>query len=477
MKRLIPYRRIVVLIFLPALVLMTNAGCDPERGASDQPNIIYVLADDLGYGDLSCYGQKRFQTPHIDRLASEGMRFTRHYSGSTVCAPSRCVLMTGMHTGHSEIRGNRGLETEGQYPLSDSALTVAALLQEQGYKTGAIGKWGLGGPGSTGDPLNQGFDYFFGYNCQREAHFYYPTHLWRNNEKYLIPENENGNKEVYSQDLFIKEALQFIREHKDRPFFLYFPVTIPHAELAIQEQDLEPFKGRYPETPYPGAHYGAQETPFAAFAAMVSRLDKDVGKISALLKELGIDKNTVVIFSSDNGPHTEGGHSPEFFNSNGSLRGVKRDLYEGGIRAPMIARWPGRIEAGTVSNHVSAFWDFLPTALEMAGGELNYPTDGISFLPTLLGETQQEHEYLYWEFHERGGKKALLKGDWKAVQLNIHSDPNGPLELYKLADDPGEDQNLAEMHPDRVTEFRTLMEKARTNSEIFKFTGQTYKGK
>ena len=453
---------------LSGLSLSQLTGCGRRSGR--KPNIIFIMADDLGFGDLGCYGQEKVRTPHIDRLAAEGMRFTDHYAGSTVCAPSRCSLMTGLHTGHTYIRGNRAVQPEGQHPIPADSVTVARLLQEAGYATGATGKWGLGPPGSQGDPINQGFEYFYGYNCQREAHFYYPEHLWENDRKIILEENRDGGKEIFSHDLIAGKTLDFIRRNSDHPFFLYVPFTIPHAEIVVPEDSLAEYRGAFPETPYVGSHYGSHETPRAAFAGMVTRMDRDVGRIRALLEELGIAEDILIIFTSDNGPHLEGGHDPRFFESSGPLRGFKRDLYEGGIRVPMVAWWPGTIAAGTLSDHPSAFWDFLPTACDIAGTDPPTEGDGISFLPELLGEGgQREHEHLYWEFHEQGRKQAVRMGHWKGVRLNVLSDPDGPVELYDLDNDIAEEHDISALYPDIVQEVRQIMTEAHAPSELFPF--------
>jgi len=444
------------------------AGQPAER----RPNVIFILADDLGYGDLSCQGQTKFQTPHIDRLAADGMRFTQHYAGSTVCAPSRCALMTGLHTGHAYIRGNKELQPEGQEPLPAATRTVAKLMRDAGYRTGLVGKWGLGGPATEGVPTRQGFDDFYGHLCQREAHYYYPPHLWRNEEKVILEGNDRAKQTGhYAHDLLVEEALSRVAENRDRPFFLYLAFTIPHAELAAPEDSMAAFRGKFPEKPFPGQHYGAQPTPRAAFAAMVTRMDRAVGRLVALLQELGLDDHTLVLFSSDNGPHKEGGHDPDFFDSNGPLRGVKRDLYEGGIRVPLIARWPGRIAAGATSDHVSAFWDFLPTCAELAGVAAPDATDGLSYLPTLVGRPadQKRHDQLYWEFHEGGFKQAVRAGDWKAIRQK----PGGPLELYDLKNDIGEQHDLAKEKPDVVAQLADRLATARTESPIWKVKGES----
>ena len=477
--------------FFAALYLLGSCGSPvtSSPGEKQKPNIIYILADDLGYGDPGCYGQQKFETPNLDRLAAEGIRFTRHYAGSTVCAPSRSVLMTGLHTGHTPIRGNKEVMPEGQAPLPASAVTVGELLKSTGYVTGAFGKWGLGFPGSEGDPVNQGFDTFFGYNCQRYAHRYYPAYLWENREKVFLEGNDWSATTTYAPDVIQQRALEFIRKHRDTSFFAYMPIVIPHAELVVPEDEvLEQYLGQYPEEPFvgrPGADYGpdmvigmycSQAHPHATFAAMVHRIDLYVGEVLALLEEMGIDDRTIVMFSSDNGPHEEGGADPGFFNSNGGLRGIKRDLYEGGIRVPFLVRWPGVVEAGRVSDHVSAFWDLLPTVGEIAGFNIPAESDGISFLPELKGENQPAHESLYWEFHEHGGKQAMLKDGWKAVRLGVKENPDGPLELYNLGQDPREARNVAAEYPDLAARFAEAMKQARVPSESFNFGMGTYSG-
>lgn len=457
---------------------LTMSGCgngltNPGAGQTGpRPNIIFVMADDLGYGDLGCYGQKAIQTPHIDRLASEGMRFTDHYAGSTVCAPSRCSLMTGLHTGHTHVRGNREIQPMGQLPLPADTVTLPRVLKQAGYTTALIGKWGLGGPDSTGRPNKQGFDYFFGYLCQRHAHNYYPEFLFRNNERVPLRNKVAGNrpdgagvateKVEYSYDLMAAKALKFVEESKEGPFFLYLAITIPHANNEAGKKGMEvPDYGIYADKDWPEAQKG--------HAAMISRLDSDMGRLVQKLKDLGIDDNTVVFFTSDNGPHREGGADPDFFDSNGPLRGIKRDLYEGGIRVPLIARWPGKIAAGAESDHVSAFWDFLPTFADLTNAKTPTDTDGISMMPTLLGRPgkQKEHEFLYWEFHTRGSKQAVRMGRWKAVRLSA----SGKLELYDLKTDLGETNNIAEQHPDVVAKIEAYLTTARTKSEFWSLKG------
>ncbi|MEM7110048.1 MAG: arylsulfatase [Bacteroidota bacterium] len=447
----------------------------------ETPNIVYILADDLGYGDLSCYGQEKFSTPNIDRLAAAGMRFTQHYAGSTVCAPSRSALMTGQHTGHTFVRGNLDVKSEGQYPLPAETFTLAEALKEIGYATGAFGKWGLGFPGSEGDPNHQGFDTFFGYNCQQIAHHYYPYHLWSNQDSVVLAANAGKQKGAYAPELIHREALRFIQENKNRPFFLYLPSVIPHAELIAPDSVMHKYLKRFePEVNYKGydqgpryrsGPYESQANAHAAFVAMIEILDRQVGEIVHTLEELGLSDNTLIIFTSDNGPHKEGGADPEYFNSNGPLRGFKRDLYEGGIRVPMIAKWPNTIPAGSNSKHVSAFWDVFPTLAELTDIELPDHIDGISFLPTLIGKNEQQaqHKYLYWEFHERGGRLAVRKGNWKAVRYDAFKGSESPLELYDLRQDIGETNNLAEAYPGVIAEIKKILDEARTPSDVFTF--------
>ena len=463
-----------------------QGNAEQEEAGSIRPNIIYILADDLGYGDLSCYGQENFQTPNIDKLASEGMRFTQHYSGSTVCAPSRSALMTGLHTGHTFIRGNKEVRPEGQYPLPDSTRTLPEIMKDAGYVTGAFGKWGLGYPGSEGDPLNQGFDRFYGYNCQRIGHNYYPYHLWSDRDSIVLSANADGKLGQYAPGLIQEQTLQFLEDNKDRPFFMYVPSIIPHAELVAPEKFMEKYRGEFqPDPAYEGVDYGpefnkgpyrSQEEPHVAFAAMVSILDQQVGEIVKKVEELGIADNTIIVFTSDNGPHIEGGADPEYFDSNGPLRGTKRDLYEGGIRVPMIVKWPGRIKPDSETEHISAFWDVMPTFSEILDVKTPDAIDGISFLPTLLGKDaeQRKHEYLYWEFHERGGRQAVRQGKWKAVRYEVFKDPDGPLELYDLSIDIGEENDLADEHPEIIGEMERILDTVRTPSEVFRFGQETY---
>ena len=485
-----------------AFLISISAGQAAER----LPNIVYILADDLGYAELGCYGQQKIRTPHIDQLAAEGIRFTQHYCGNAVCAPSRCVLMTGKHPGHAFIRSNRsvwppddvkdkyGMEFPGQQPIPDAELTIGELLKQKGYATAAIGKWGLGHFGTTGDPNQQGFDLFFGYNCQAHAHSYYPGHLWRNGQKVKLandppvpghaklPETADPNDPMsyepfkgqdYAPDRMIKVAEQFIRDNKSGPFFLYLPSVIPHVALHIPDEELKPYLGKWDETPFVGNGYTPHQTPRAAYAAMISRLDKHVGRIVSLLDELGLRDNTLVLFSSDNGTtHLDKEVDYKFFESVGPLRGLKGSLYEGGIRVPMIARWPGKIKPSSTTDHVSAFWDVMPTLAEVAGVDPPKQIDGISFLPTLLDrpEQQQQREFLYWEFTGYGGQQALRLGDWKAVRQNMLR-PKNPeplkIELYNLKHDIGESRDVGAEHPEIVARMRQIMQAEHVPSELF----------
>jgi arylsulfatase A-like enzyme len=447
-------------VFALLLAVWPDSGAksaDAARG----PNILFILADDLGYGDLGCYGQKKIKTPNLDRLAAEGIRFTQAYAGSTVCAPSRCALMTGYHTGHCLVRGN------ARVPLRPEDATVAERLKKAGYATGLVGKWGLGEPESTGVPTKKGFDSFFGYLNQTHAHNYYPDFLWRNEEKVSLPNVQAGGvaskRVVYSPDLVLDEGLKFIERHKAGPFFLYFATIVPHANNEKTRAD-----GNGNEVPADEPYTNEDwPQPEKNKAAMITRLDADVGKLLAKLKELGLEQNTVVFFSSDNGPHREGGNDPAFFASSGPLRGIKRALTDGGIRVPTMVRWPGVTKPGTVSDHVWAFWDFLPTACDLAGLPTPAGLDGISIAPTITGKgTQKSHEFLYWEFHENGFKQAVRHGNWKALRLA----PGQALELYDVAKDPGEKDNVAAANPEVVAKIDEYLRTARTDSKEFPIT-------
>ncbi|SEC18947.1 Arylsulfatase A [Tenacibaculum sp. MAR_2009_124] len=470
---------VVITILTNTLFNCSNYKNINKTKNNSRPNIVYILADDLGYGELSLTGQKKFSTPNIDQLAKDGMFFTQHYSGSTVCAPSRSTLLTGQHTGHTFIRGNKSVQPEGQYPLSSSTVTISELLKSKGYITGAFGKWGLGIPTSEGDPNKQGFDEFYGYNCQRIAHNYYPYHIWNNQKKEILEENIGTNTKIYGPEVIHKKALEFLEKNKDTSFFMYYPSIIPHAELAAPEKYLKKFRGKLlPEKSYQGIDsgkryknggYSSQKEPNAAFAAMVHLLDQQVGDIRRKIEELGISENTLIIFTSDNGPHNVGGKNSTFFNSNANFRGYKRDLYEGGIRVPMIAYWPKKIKANSISNHLSAFWDFLPTVCDIIKTTPPENIDGISLLPTFFGKKQKKHKFLYWEFLEKGGKQAVRLGNWKGVRLNMTNNKNAPIELYNLKSDIGEEHNIADKYPDIVKQIANIMKDQHTYSDIFHF--------
>ncbi len=474
------------MIRLLALLLaaVTTAAAAAAQARAEEPirkpaNVILIVADDLGYGELGCYGQERIQTPHLDRMAAEGMRFTQHYAGSPVCAPSRCVLMTGKHSGHTTVRDNMEHQPEGQEPIFAEDVTLAEVLKERGYATGCFGKWGLGYPGSEGDPLQQGFDHFYGYNCQRQAHNYYPSYLWEDDHRVEIEGNDRGVVGAhYSHDLIERQALAFIREHAGGPFLCFVPFTIPHLALQVPDDSLNEYLGRWEEKPYTGKSYLPHPTPRAAYAAMISHLDRSVGRILDLVDELGITDETLVLFTSDNGPTHLGPAQVdfEFFNSAGGLRGLKGSVYEGGIRVPLIARWPGRVPAGTVSDHICAFDDVLPTLAELAGAEPPAEIDGVSFLPTLLGDSQHQkkRDYLFWDFGGYGGQLAVRQGRWKAVRRGLRKHPDAPLELYDLEADPGETTNLAAEQPEVAARLAALLVSARTTPRYERLRFGTY---
>ena len=449
--------------FVLCAIAVALACVSPQAQTPPKPNILFIQADDLGYGDLSAYGQAMFQTPNLDRLARGGLRFISYYAGSTVCAPSRSALMTGLHTGHTWVRGNvAGMS------LRAEDRTVAMMLKAAGYRTALVGKWGLGESESPGRPDRQGFEYSFGYLSQTHAHRQFTDHLYRNGERVEVSQNE------YSNDLFTRETISFIEKSDSRPFFIYLNYTVPHAELRAPDESLAPFRGRFPEKAFvnaaadarlsgpdePSLGYRSQPTPHAAFAGMITRMDRDVGQIVELLRARGLDRRTLVIFTSDNGPHQEGGADPEFFKSSGGLRGIKRDLYEGGIRVPMIASWPGNIAPGSTTMFAAAHWDWFPTFAELAGATPPTGLDGTSLVRTLQGKPQPAHEFMYWEFHERGFQQAVRMGNWKAVRLA----KDQPLELYNLADDPTEFTNVSAKHPDVVARIETYLKTARTDS-------------
>jgi len=485
----------------PATILVVAAlacgplACGPDPASVPaRPNIVLIVADDLGYGELGSYGQEKIRTPVLDRLAEQGMRFTRHYSGSPVCAPSRATLLTGLHTGHAVVRDNdemveRGAVwadtlIEGNHPLPPDTYTLGRMLQDAGYVTAAIGKWGLGGPGDSGEPNLQGFDHWYGYMCQREAHNYYPTHLWRDGVRETLPGNsyfsahqrlpagvdptdlrsyERYAGETYSFDVMIEDAVRFVRARPDDPFFLYLPFTIPHVALQVPEESLAEYADEFDDAPYTGDRgYLPHRAPRAAYAAMITRMDAGIGRILGVLEETGVEGNTVVLFTSDNGPTFNGGTDSEFFASTGGLRGLKASLYEGGIRVPLIVRWPGKVAPGSVTDHVSAFWDYLATLAEIAHARPRHDTDGLSLVPVLTGNraAQPRHDLLYWEYN---GAQAVLSGDWKVVRQR----PAAPLQLFDLSRDPAEAIDVAAEHPDVIARLTADIRRSRTPSAWF----------
>jgi arylsulfatase A len=473
-------RCLLVTLTLPFLATTVPQSYGAEH---NRPNIILIVADDLGYGELGCYGQKWIKTPRLDALAQQGLRFTQFYCGAPVCAPSRCTLMTGKHSGHAAIRNNRqpkdfeklreqyAWEAPGQQPLPDSEVTIAELLHNSGYATAAIGKWGLGMPGTSGEPNRQGFDSFYGYLCQAHAHNHFPKFLWRNDKKETLPGNDgSATGQTFSQDKFTEEALRFIKEHREGPFFLYLPFTIPHLSIQVPETSLKEYAGRIPEVPHKNkSSYFSHLTPRAGFAAMITHMDASIGQIVDLLDELQLSDNTLVLFTSDNGPtyNRLGGSDSDFFNSSGPLRGRKGSVFEGGIRVPLIARWPGNVAAGRETDQIAAFWDLLPTLCEISRIERVHDCDGISIAPTFLGSGgQPQHEYLYWEFPAYGVQQAVRSGNWKAVRSGVdRGDP--PFELYDLSNDISEQHNIAADHADIVRRLADYAAAAHTRSDLF----------
>jgi arylsulfatase A-like enzyme len=425
------------------------------RGADSPPNIVLIMADDLGHGALGCYGQEQIATPNIDRIAAEGIRFTQAYAGSHVCQPSRSVLMTGLHTGHTACRAN-----DVRHLLMPEDVTIAELLHDWGYATGGFGKWGLGYEGTTGHPNRQGFDEFFGQYLQVHAHFYYPFWVWHNDEKVMLPENEQGRRGAYVADVTHEQALAFIRENHERPFFAYLPYIVPHVELVVPEDSEAPYRGKFPKLsiPDPRAGYIGAEDGLTTFAGMVSRLDGYVGDVLALLDELQVADHTIVIFTSDNGAQGSGGWQQmnDYFGSTGGLRGYKGSFYEGGLRVPFLVRWPGRAAAGSATDHVIGFQDVLPTLCEIAGAATPSEIDGISCVPSLSGSEQAaDHIGLYWEYPARDGGigRAARMGRWKAVQA-----AGREVELYDLAADPAETTDVAAEQPAIVREMESFMD-------------------
>ncbi len=496
-----PGRRCVVMVVLVGLALggwlqaVPAIAQTPARAAAaERPNIVFILADDLGYRELGSFGQAKIKTPHLDRLAREGMRLTQHYAGNAVCAPSRCVLMTGKHPGHAVVRSNKSTPPEGQWPLPEEEKTLAELLSAQGYVTGAFGKWGLGGPGSCGDPNQQGIDRFFGYNCQAHAHSYYPSYLWSDQQRITLdndppvpghaglapgaaPDDPSSyaafQGDDYAPDRINEQAIAFLKANQDRPFFLYYPSVIPHVALHVPDEDLKPYLAEgWEDPPFTregGYGYTPHFTPRAAYAAMISRLDRYVGRLLTTLDELGLREDTLVVFSSDNGTtHLGKEVDYDFFASVGELRGLKGSLYEGGVRVPTIVRWPGKVPAGTVSDRVSGFEDWIPTLLDVAGATEAVPADvdGINMAPTLLGRSQPPRPFLYREFPSYGGQQSIRVGNWKAIRQRM-SKGNLDIELYNLARDVGESNDVAARHPEVVERLAKLMEEQHEPSEIF----------
>jgi arylsulfatase A len=459
-----------------------------------KPNVIYIYADDLGYGELGVYGQTKIKTPFLDAMAKEGIRFTQHYTSAPVCAPARCMLMTGVHAGHSYIRGNYELggfadnKEGGQMPLPENTFTIAKLMKNAGYQTALVGKWGLGMSNSTGNPNQQGFDYAYGFLDQKQAHNLYPTHLWENgkwdtlrNSYQLVHEYQNKKLALDSIDFekfkgkdyaatkMMEKALGFIEKNKAKPFFLYLPLPLPHLSLQAPEEEIKAYQGKFEETIYTGQKGGYVPTkyPRATYAAMISYLDKQVGRVMATLKKLQIDENTLVIFSSDNGATFDvGGVDTEFFNSVGGLRGRKQDLYEGGIREPMMARWPAKIKAGRLSNHPSAQFDVMATLGELTGQKIPVHSDGISFLPTLLGQKQKTHPFLYFEFPEKSGQVAVRIGNFKGVKSQLKKNKQAPWELFDLANDPSESHDIAKNHPEILKQMDEIVKNQHRPSHI-----------
>lgn len=455
-------------LFLLLSFCFTTLLC--AQNNASKPNIVLILADDLGYGDLGIYGQTKIETPHLDRMAKKGIRFNQFYTGTSVCAPSRASLMSGQHTGHTYIRGNKEIAPEGQEPLADSVITIASLLKENGYVTGAFGKWGLGMVGTSGDPNVKGFDEFYGYNCQRQAHSYYPNHLWHNNTKVEF-DNNLVKREFYAADLIQEKTLDFIVDNQDKPFFLFVPTVLPHAELAGPKDSLyRRYENKFEETPYIGHHYASADKPRAMFASMVARMDEHVGQIINKLEELGLADNTIILFASDNGAHKEGGSDPDFFNSSGDLKGIKRSLYEGGIRTAFIAYWPNKIKENQLTDQKGAFWDIMPTLLDLSNTQpaQKYYTDGVSLIPTLLGKGKQEqHEYLYWEFHEEGGRQALRKGDYKLIVQQAKDPAKRYYEFFNVVKDASEKNNLIKKESKKAKKFIEDIKYVRKESELF----------
>lgn len=454
-----------------------------QNKAKRKPNIIYIYADDLGYGELGSYGQTKIKTPHLDKLAKEGIRFTKHYTSTPVCAPARCMLLTGRHGGHSFIRGNYEMggfpddKEGGQMPLPEGTVTIAKVLKNAGYVTGAFGKWGLGMANTTGDPNKQGFDYFYGYLDQKQAHNYYPTHLWDNGKRDMLnnpvidvhrrlaadaPDSafDYFKGKDYAIDKIADRAQKFIREHHKEPFFLYLPMTIPHVSLQVPDEAIKEYIGQFEEKPYYGErNYASAKYPLSTYAAMITYLDQQVGKIQEQIQKLGLDENTIILFSSDNGATFNGGTDANFFNSVAGLRGLKMDIYEGGIREPFIVRWPGKIKAGTTTDYVSVQYDIFATLAEIAGVKAP-PSDGVSLMPVLTGTGKPTpREYLYFEFSEKSGQIAIRFEKFKAVKSNVKNNKNAPWELYDMQHDEKESADIASKHPEIIAKLDAIVKK------------------
>ena len=474
------------LTLVSSAILITSLTSQAEK-TDRLPNIILIMTDDLGYAELGCYGQQKIQTPHIDELAREGMRFTQFYSGSAVCAPARCNLLTGRHGGHAYIRDNGEIKNAnpdrfgGQTPLPATMPNIAKTLKAEGYATGCFGKWGLGAQGTSGDPLNQGFDEFYGYNCQRNAHNLYPKYLEDNDGIHELSGNTRGRTgEQYAPQLIADRVMKFVQENKDKPFFLYYPTVIPHLPLQVPDKDLQQYLGKWPDTAYRGNSYLAHDTPKACYAAMISFMDRQVGRLHSLLKELKLDQNTIILFTSDNGTSfLKQQVDYTFFNSVGKLRGLKGELYEGGIRVPMIVNWPGKVPPGSVSDHLGAHYDLPTTLAAIAGTRFDDQSDGISLLPLLGGNLggslgasateQQSHEFLFWDFAGYGGQTAVRMGKWKGIQRTLKKNPNAALQLYNLDKDISEQHNVANDHPKVVAKLKNIIQRERRIPELKRF--------
>jgi len=495
--------RFLNLLFLITATLINVNAQSRKNAAAKLPNIIYIYADDMGYGELGCYGQEKIKTPNLDKMAKEGMRFTQHYTSMPVCAPARAMLMTGKHGGHSAIRGNFELggfkdeEERGQKPLPAGEFTIAELLKQKGYATALTGKWGLGMNNTEGTPTRQGFDYYYGYLDQKQAHNQFPSHLWENDKwdtlaqpwfdvhRKLNPATatdadfDSFKGKDYAPEKMTEKALAFIEQNKGGPFFLYMPYTIPHVSLQVPDEYVKQYIGQFDEKPYYGEKsYAPTKYPLSTYAAMITYLDLQVGIVMKRIKELGLDENTIIMFSSDNGATFNGGVDAKFFNSVAGLRGLKMDVYEGGIREPFIARWPGKIRAGSVSDHVSVQYDVMATLAELTGQKVE-KTDGISFLPELLGKKQPKHKYLYFEYPEKGGQLAIRLGDWKAVKTDLKKNPANPWQLFNLKTDRNETMDIIRDHPEMIKEFDEIVKKEHAEPSVpaWQFVTEVYQNR